>query len=412
MRETGDYKTVKETQKEYEDPDYFYGEISTCEVDSHSSRPDSSKRIVVNSLPPLPPPLKPTHLAIHNNKKKPSPRWRVILLSSMITLVFLVLVIAIIALLLFGSRSNAPYPRVIRNEVSPFDIHPHSSPLLSKKYEVDISPNHLLTLMITKRKICLFEASTGDEVRSREQFLTEHIETAQLLYHSNLSHSGVPVHPLQFQRYVRSLGVDNDCHIVIYDRGQMIWSTYAAWVFKLFGHQRVSILSGGFLAWKTQMARSSQYRTDSGDEVPTGQGDLQSSWNQSLVITFDDVLLNTELHTYDMVDAQTKEEYTGEASGALYGHIRGAVNIPVDAMYDWKSNKWRSTAEIEETLKEAGLSRSRPVIVYCSTSLRSSMVWWVLKRMNYDARMYFGGWPEWVVRAPDDLKVLGKNGVA
>ncbi|EPB79426.1 rhodanese-like protein, partial [Ancylostoma ceylanicum] len=304
-------------------------------------------------------------------------------------------------------------------KVSPFDIHPHSSPLLSKKYEVDISPNHLLTLMITKRKICLFEASTGDEVRSREQFLTEHIETAQLLYHSNLSHSGVPVHPLQFQRYVRSLGVDNDCHIVIYDRGQMIWSTYAAWVFKLFGHQRVSILSGGFLAWKTQMARSSQYRTDSGDEVPTGQGDLQSSWNQSLVITFDDVLLNTELHTYDMVDAQTKEvssgyshEYTGEASGALYGHIRGAVNIPVDAMYDWKSNKWRSTAEIEETLKEAGLSRSRPVIVYCSTSLRSSMVWWVLKRMNYDARMYFGGWPEWVVRAPDDLKVLGKNGVA
>ncbi|RCN40049.1 hypothetical protein ANCCAN_13994 [Ancylostoma caninum] len=51
MRETGDYKTVKETQKEYEDPDYFYGEISTCEVDSHSSRPDSSKRIFLK--PPL-----------------------------------------------------------------------------------------------------------------------------------------------------------------------------------------------------------------------------------------------------------------------------------------------------------------------------------------------------------------------
>ncbi|KIH50050.1 hypothetical protein ANCDUO_19874, partial [Ancylostoma duodenale] len=105
-------------------------------------------------------------------------------------------------------------------------------------------------------------------------------------------------------------------------------------------------------------------------------------------------------------------EYIGEASGALYGHIRGAVNIPVDAMYDWKSNKWRSTAAIEETFEEAGLSRNRPVIVYCSTSLRSSMIWWVLKRMNYDARVYFGGWPEWVVRAPDDLKVLGRNGVA
>ncbi|VDL79870.1 unnamed protein product [Nippostrongylus brasiliensis] len=46
MREYGgDYKTVTETQREYEDPDYFYGEISSGERDSHSSRPDSSRRI-------------------------------------------------------------------------------------------------------------------------------------------------------------------------------------------------------------------------------------------------------------------------------------------------------------------------------------------------------------------------------
>ncbi|KAK6754521.1 hypothetical protein RB195_013491 [Necator americanus] len=379
MREAGDYKTVKETQKEYEDPDYFYGEISGCEADSHSSRPDSSRRIVVNSLPPLPPPLNPTHLAIHNTKKKSSPRWRVILLSTFIAVIFLVLIFAIIALLVFGSRSATPYPRIIRDETISYDVPSLTSPLFSKKYEVDISPNHLLTLLITKRKICLFEASTGDEARSR---------------------------------YTRSLGVDNDCHVVIYDRGQMIWSTYAAWIFKLFGHQRVSILSGGFLAWKTQMARSAQYHTDSGEEEPPGQGDLLTSWNHSLVITFDDVLLNTELHTYDVVDAQTKQEYMGEASGALYGHIQGAVNIPIDTMYDWKTNKWRSAAEIEQTFGEAGLSRNKPVIVYCSTSLRSSMLWWVLKRMNYDARVYFGGWPEWVVRAPDDLKVLGRNSFA
>ncbi|PIO65236.1 rhodanese-like protein [Teladorsagia circumcincta] len=249
-------------------------------------------------------------------------------------------------------------------------------PPFPRKYEIDITANHLLTLLITKRKICLFEASTGDEVISR---------------------------------YMRSLGVDNDCHVVIYDRGQMIWSTYAAWIFKLFGHRRVSILSGGFLAWKAQQARSSQYHSDSGDEIERAQGNLLSSWNQSLVITFDDVLLNTELRTFDVVDAQTKEEYDGEASGALYGHIRGAVNVPVDAMYDWKSNKWRTTSEIQQVFLEAGLSRGKPVIVYCSTSLRSSLIWWSLKRLDYDARIYFGGWPEWVVRAPDDLKVLGKS---
>ncbi|KHJ79149.1 hypothetical protein OESDEN_21212 [Oesophagostomum dentatum] len=133
-------------------------------------------------------------------------------------------------------------------------------------------------------------------------------------------------------------------------------------VIQLFGHQRVSILSGGFLAWKTQMGRSSQYTTDSGYEESVGQGNFLSSWNQSLVITFDDVLLNTELNHYDIVDAQTKEEFTGEAPGALYGHIRGAMNIPVDAVYEWKSNKWRPAAEIERTFKEAGLSKDKPVV--------------------------------------------------
>lgn len=331
-----------------------------------------------------------------------------ILVSGGITAIFLILLVTIIGLLLLGSRTGSPFYH-LNDEDSPYDASPLNAPTFPKKYEADITANHLLTLLITKRKLCLFEASTGDEAMSREQFLTEHIESARLLYHSNLSHSGVPVHPLQFQRYTRSLGVDNDCHVVLYDRGQMIWSTYAAWIFKLFGHRRVSILSGGFLSWKSQQARSEQYRTDSGDEIDRGQGNLLSSWNQSLVITFDDVLLNTELRTYDVVDAQTREEYDGEASGALYGHIRGAVNIPVDAVYEWRSNQWRPNKEIQQIFDEAVLSRNRPVIVYCSTSLRSSMIWWTLRRFGYDARIYFGGWPEWVVRAPDELKVLGRN---
>ncbi|PIO61339.1 rhodanese-like protein [Teladorsagia circumcincta] len=163
-------------------------------------------------------------------------------------------------------------------------------PPFPRKYEIDITANHLLTLLITKRKICLFEASTGDEVISR------------------------------FWNYPSST------------------------------HKTMS----------NSVAREDQ-------------------------------------------------EYDGEASGALYGHIRGAVNVPVDAMYDWKSNKWRTTSEIQQVFLEAGLSRGKPVIVYCSTSLRSSLIWWSLKRLDYDARIYFGGWPEWVVRAPDDLKVLGKN---
>uniref|UniRef100_A0A1I7XN64 Sulfurtransferase n=1 Tax=Heterorhabditis bacteriophora TaxID=37862 RepID=A0A1I7XN64_HETBA len=274
---------------------------------------------------------------------------------------------------------------------------------------MEISPNHLLTLLITRRKVCLFEAGSGDEDASRNSFLNDHIESARLLFHSNLSHSGVPVHPLQFQRYARSLGVDNDCHVVIYDRGQIIWSTYAAWAFKLFGHAKVSLLAGNYLGWKTQQSRSPQYRTETGEDGARRQGDFLSSWNESVIITFDDVFLNTEINTFDLIDAQTKEEYDGLAPGALYGHIRGAVNVPVDMVYDWSLAQWMNSSELVTTFANAGLTQKRTVVVYCSTSLRSSMIWWALSRLNFKVKIYFGGWPEWVVRAPDELKVLNRS---
>ncbi|VDL67024.1 unnamed protein product [Nippostrongylus brasiliensis] len=74
-------------------------------------------RRVVNALPPVPPPAKPTHLAIHNTKKRSSPRWRVILLSGGIAAIFLILVTIIIGLLVFGARTNSPFRR-LNTEVS------------------------------------------------------------------------------------------------------------------------------------------------------------------------------------------------------------------------------------------------------------------------------------------------------
>lgn len=120
------------------------------------------------------------------------------------------------------------------------------------------------------------------------------------------------------------------------------------------------------------------------------------------------------------------QEYEGTSSGALYGHIRGASNIPIDRVFDYavgryciiialfynhnKYNyRWYPSSDLSEVFRHAGISQSRPVIVYCSTSVRSSLIWFSLIKQGYDARIYFGGWPEWVVRAPDYLKVLASS---
>ncbi|VDN36803.1 unnamed protein product [Cylicostephanus goldi] len=59
--------------------------------------------------------------------------------------------------------------------------------------------------------------------------------------------------PEQFDKYIRSLGVNAEDHVVIYAReafAGMLWASRVWWTFKLYGHEKVSILSGGLNAWK------------------------------------------------------------------------------------------------------------------------------------------------------------------
>uniref|UniRef100_A0A914Z102 Rhodanese domain-containing protein n=1 Tax=Panagrolaimus superbus TaxID=310955 RepID=A0A914Z102_9BILA len=243
------------------------------------------------------------------------------------------------------------------------------------------------------------------------EYLEEHIDQARLLFFNNLSHSGVPVHPLQFQRYIRNMGVDHDCHIIVYDKGEQIWSSYAFWIFKLFGHEKISLLNGGFPEWKRlQLAQAGPYPTALGsgpflDYV----GDFQARWTSDYISAFDDVLANFDHNNYDLVDAQSPEEFDGIVPGAIYGHIQGAINIPPEEVFDATNNTWLENSETAQIFVSNGLHEIRPVIVYCGTSLHASMLWFALHRLKYNATIYFGSWPEWIIRAPDNLKVIPKQ---
>ncbi|GMS80156.1 hypothetical protein PENTCL1PPCAC_2331, partial [Pristionchus entomophagus] len=240
------YNTIDESGvKEYEDPDYLYDEKTV------------NRRSTLPSVPVTPPmalrgTLRPTHLAIHQPKESTS--WRNMGMMIGMAAVLVLMVIFLIFFLLMGNRTQNNFHPTSSQPSQ--DAYPSPDKHSSLRDELEMTPNHLLTLLLTKRKLCLFEASTENVDHSLDNFNDEHIESARLLFHSNLSHASVPVHPLQFQRYIRSLGVDDTCHIIIYDRGQTIWATYAAWIFKLFGHKRVSLLSGGFRGWKSSQSQS------------------------------------------------------------------------------------------------------------------------------------------------------------
>ncbi|KAI3421929.1 hypothetical protein GPALN_012469 [Globodera pallida] len=258
-----------------------------------------------------------------------------------------------------------------------------------------------------RRRLRLFE------VRDRNSFPTTPaaLPPAKVLLLSSLSHNGVPVHPLQFQRFLRSEEVDDGSVVVLYDvqSSQQLWAHYALWIFRLFGLDNSLLLMGG-PNW-----------TVNGTSLITLLKGLNAQWRAEFIATFDDVLANFEgdnaasANAADIVDAQTEKEFDGRApsvpgpassaSGAIFGHIRGAKSVPVETLGGL-------SPEGQRTLFHAqfGLSPARPIIVYDGfSSHRAAFVWTALRRANFSAELYFGAWPEWLVRAPDHLKVIPDN---
>jgi len=55
---------------------------------------------------------------------------------------------------------------------------------------------------------------------------------------------------------MRALGVNKNDHVIVYDDSLFMSSARAWWLFRLFGHENVSYLDGGLVAW--QQAGSSK----------------------------------------------------------------------------------------------------------------------------------------------------------
>uniref|UniRef100_A0A915PYR2 Rhodanese domain-containing protein n=1 Tax=Setaria digitata TaxID=48799 RepID=A0A915PYR2_9BILA len=396
-------------QKDYEDPEYYY-----------SRPPDPPQKPSPPPLPPMNPLQKiiPTHLVIEH-KQKSGCHSKSVSLACLLATITVLFVLLLAYFLAWEPKKEANFENIPQSIIPTLRQHStenlyssdSNANVIKSKVDIEVMASFLLTLLITKRKLCLFEAGTDRSEESQlvplREYREEHIESARLLQFANLSVNGMPIHPLMFQRYVRSLGVDADCYVIIYDRGEVIWATHAFWIFTLFGHLKVSLYSGGFNEWKKLKENSAQYKTESGDGTYLQRsGHFRAEWNTAVICTFDDVLINTELRTHDLVDAQDREQYEGISSDAVYGHIRSAVNIPADDVYDWDAQKWHDELDLKAQFRSRKLSENRPVIVYSSSAIRSSLTWFTLKKLGYNSSIYFGSWPEWLIRAPEFLKVI------
>jgi len=213
----------------------------------------------------------------------------------------------------------------------------------------------------------------------------------------------------KMQQLLRAKGINQDTTIVLYGDKNNWWATYAFWVFRLFGLERLRLLDGGRARWVDE---GRPLTTDV--PSPTAGKIVVGERKDAGIRAFRDEVLAHQQRRGQLVDVRSPEEYRGERmhmpdypnEGALRGgHIPGARSVPWARAVNPETHTFRPAEELRRIyVEEQGLRPEGETIAYCRIGERSSHTWFTLTYLLgfRNVKNYDGSWTEWgnAVRMP------------
>ena len=217
---------------------------------------------------------------------------------------------------------------------------------------------------------------------------------------------------VQFQSLARRLGVSGDTHVVVVPAG--VSSTdfgsaaRAYWTFKVFGHNNVSILDGGFAAWRDYAPGN----IETGAFVAPEPGNFVASFNPEFYIGTSDVAsFAANPGQALLVDGRTDEQfYAGgkHPKAAKAGRIPSAVLMDQDKAYSAQGNRLKSHEELVEIYSNLG---DKTIVSYCNTGHWAATNWFVMSEIlgQKNVKLYDGSMVEWTANSDLPLDTSGKS---
>lgn len=219
--------------------------------------------------------------------------------------------------------------------------------------------------------------------------------------------------PEQFEEYVNNvLYVSNDDHVIVYDGnadcpslmpGARVW-----FMFKLFGHDKVSLLNGGLFKWLDEGRPISRQFSAS----PSGNRPFKARFRPNLVASYEDVLQNIESGQNQLLDARGVPAFKGQEgnSSGRVGHVPKAVNIPFMNLIDPETKLIHDEVKVRMIFEGAKVNLFKPIINSCGSGMTACALLLAENLCGkYDGKLYDGSWSEWSQRADDNKIITEEN---
>lgn len=189
----------------------------------------------------------------------------------------------------------------------------------------------------------------------------------------------------QVEVLLSRLGITNEHHIVLYARGYPHAASRVWYVLRAHGHQRLSIMDGGFERWQREGRPVSV-------QVPEFPGTrYHSAFDARKLARLDEVQRWAGGETGgQLVNALSRAQFSG-TGGAHYGRpgrIANSTSCPNAELIDRESNCYIDDTALRRKLSDAGVSDEKRIVAYCGGGIAACGLVFALD---------LAGHPDWAV---------------
>jgi thiosulfate/3-mercaptopyruvate sulfurtransferase len=235
--------------------------------------------------------------------------------------------------------------------------------------------------------------------RGRSEYLASHIPGAVYMdIDTDLSApkgQGPGRHPLPsaetFAATASRAGIGPQTHVVAYDSAGGSHAARVWWLLRYFGHERVSLLDGGWPAWQ-----AAGFPAEAGEsQIPPAN--FTARPNPALVV--DAATVDRLRHDPRalLLDARATERYEGrvEPVDPRAGHIPGAKSAPTAGNLR-PDGTLLGPEELRARYRALGADAAETVVCYCGSGVTAAHDLFALHLAGRtDALLYEGSWSDW-----------------
>jgi thiosulfate/3-mercaptopyruvate sulfurtransferase len=232
------------------------------------------------------------------------------------------------------------------------------------------------------------------DVRPIDQYRTGHLPDAVPLdidlWTTRSRQPGALKDAKLWAELARSLGVEADKPVVVYDETVTPNAARAWWLLRYVGHPDVRLLNGGLAGWKASGGKLGD------DDVPIAKTKFEPKFQSQMLADAETVQSVIGKSGTCLVDSRTAAEFTGQqAQGPRGGRVPGAKHVEWKEFLDARGNL-KPADDIAKVLTERKISADETAITYCQSGGRSAFDAFALELMGFkNVKNYYGSWSEW-----------------